>query len=107
MKSRGGFVSNSSSSSYVVVMTAEKFAEVMASLPEYTRAVVRLVSEDGKVGSQAVKVTACMTGECSTFSGIRGLPKPDQSHDDPWDAFDEFLGTVEGADDVIVNVESC
>lgn len=54
MKVRSGFVSNSNTSSFIVVTTKEEHEKVMAQLVPWERKVVKAIMTEGKVGPQEV-----------------------------------------------------
>jgi hypothetical protein len=61
MKLRSGFVSNSSSSSFIILVTKEAHEEAMAKLHPWERTVVDCFMSEGKIGNQEI----CYGGQFS------------------------------------------
>ena len=70
MKIRNGFVSNSSTSSFLILSPKDKFEQIMAQLTEYQRAVVNLITMPKRVFGQDMTVTEWSRGNEDTFEYI-------------------------------------
>lgn len=79
MKARSGFVSNSSSSSFVVVTTLENHERAVAKLGPYGKAVMRAMEEDDNEGF--CKKAPFLGRACISFSTLSVMDS------DPFDGF--------------------
>lgn len=71
MKTRNGFVSNSSSSSYTLILKSDDFKAVTESIDALTRNILEhLQIKDDTFGDDAVKVISWMSGNYSSFENM-------------------------------------
>ena len=71
MKIRNGFVSNSSSSSFLVVMSAKDYQNILNDLNPLEVAIVEQAdSKRGSIGGQDLVMHSHITGNYSTLEGI-------------------------------------
>lgn len=115
MKIRSGFVSNSSSSSFVVVAPKKVVDKVLSEMDGYEQAVINFVKQNKTFVGIPVSVLSCMTGNLDSweygFDSKKEAKKagidPDETPStyDVWDDFIEKLGKE--TTDYILNEESC
>ena len=67
MKSRQGFVSNSSTSSYIIIIPDENFEEVISELSEIQQKIIKELVNDEEVIGIKSKVLSYMSGNISSF----------------------------------------
>jgi len=74
MKIRNGFVSNSSTSSFVLIMSKASFEESFAKMDDYQKEVIDQLgySEDKFLGNDIVVVSGC-NGNRSSFEYMEGF----------------------------------
>lgn len=71
MKTRAGFVSNSSTSSYVLILKKADFKAVVKAANPLARAIVKQIQvDDDKFGEEAVKVLSWLSGNYSSFEDM-------------------------------------
>lgn len=71
MKTRSGFVSNSSSSSFIYILSAEKYEKLLAELDIYQREVLKkLRTQRTKILDQDAVVVSGVHGNYSSFDDI-------------------------------------
>ena len=96
MKSREGFVSNSSTSSYIIIIPDENFEEVISELTEIQQKIVKeLVNDEEVIGIKA-KVLSYMSGNISSFEDwefsdeLQKELEANEIEDEPYETADEF-----------------
>jgi hypothetical protein len=88
MKIRAGFVTNSSSTSYTIVIDTEYLNEVLAKLHPYVKAVVNALRDDQKFMGKKVSILSYVSGNYDTleYLDIKYKGDPDEEVDeDEWD----------------------
>lgn len=96
MKIRNGFVSNSSSSSFVLVTTKENHEKVMKDLDSYAQAVIEAMSEEVKAfDKDLVYITKFYTSEGnSSFDDLdiefEGEKPEEYEYDGAYLAYDKY-----------------
>lgn len=88
MKTRNGFVSNSSSSSFVCAVTKMDHEAILAEMEDNLAEVMRKYVEDGKIGDLEIVAFGNMSdigGECS-FSGRVGRGYDEDEGDNLYNA---------------------
>jgi hypothetical protein len=101
MKTRQGFVSNSSTSSYIIITTKEKYDTTLSRCHPYVKAVMEaLEPTESKLGKESIVVISYNSGNQSTFEYL-DVPYEGKTPCDmegPWEAvedFEEKLGKVD------------
>ena len=90
MKMRMGFVSNSSSSSYIVLLTKEKFDGILETLTDFQKKVINLLAVPAHCFGQDMVLTEWTSGNYDTFEGIDTEKLFEGSdEDDDWDVLHE------------------
>jgi len=84
MKIRTGFVSNSSSSSFVCVTTKKEVNRLLKDETPYGRAVIRSIMSDHILDGKELVLLAAITGNISTFDYLQLDIKPDPEKDPEW-----------------------
>ena len=74
MKTRNGFVSNSSSSSFMCVVPKDQHDAILADMEDELADIIRKYAEEGKVGTQEVVAYGdmCNMGGVVAYSGSIG-----------------------------------
>jgi len=68
MKTRAGFVSNSSSSSYVLVLRDEDYQNLVKGTSDLARSILdHIGAEEGQLGSEKIRVISWMDGNCDSL----------------------------------------
>ena len=95
MKIRQGFVSNSSSSSFFVLISKEKHEQLLAQMHPYVASVLKAL------GAQQIKFLgheclgfSYMIGEYGTFDNLRLDFKGENPFESPYDAMKEYEKAV-------------
>lgn len=107
MKIRLGFVSNSSSSSFVIVTTKENHDKAMKELSakekKYVQAVLNEASEKKKLGAVEVIMISTRSSDYGTIEQVRenqDLPVLAEDEDDPlYEYWDKYLELVQKDED--------
>ena len=110
MKIRNGFVSNSSSSSFVVLTTVENHNRAMDKLSDYTKAVVNKImyKKDKQLFGRDMMVGGYLdTHGCSIFDDISVDVNPEDDEDDSMsEAFDYYVSVLgEQPDELFTHYE--
>ena len=116
MKIRNGFVSNSSTSSFVVVMTKVAYDTALEKMGKKEQALIKLWAKKGKLGKENVICFSDMTdtgGTSTMFSPERnsGLDKFSDYVAEKWDGdfsavfYDGFLDNVSAQDKIEIREE--
>lgn len=111
MKTRNGFVSNSSTSSFVVMVPTEVVEKVQENMTIFARARVDHVRTDKKFMGKDVSIFNGTMGDCSSWDNFRDdeFPHTEEEADHTWDIWENFLEKLqEGAgEDYIYFSEEC
>ena len=106
MKLRSGFVSNSSSSSYVLITTQETYDKVMAQLSELEQGAVKAEFRFSKKKVFGEDKLVCMETISIEELGCEWdfLPESEDTYDskewhEAYDGMDKFYGLLEKEDD--------
>ena len=102
MKIRNGFVSNSSSSSFVVIAPKEDVDIVLKSMKEYEQAVINFVKTETNFLNTKINIFSGMTGnydsweygfdfDVEEWTEKEGLDPDDFNTYDVWEKFQEAL----------------
>lgn len=95
MKKREGFVSNSSSTSYCVIVSKEEHEKGVKKLSENKQKVIeQLISEETIIFDHEVVVFEVNTGNYSSFENISYEPTNDESAEDVWNEYHESIISV-------------
>jgi hypothetical protein len=97
MKTRTGFVSNSSTSSYLLIVPIATHESVMSEFGEYEKEVIDYVSAPQKVLGQNCMVAGWVSGNGSTFDR-ENLP---EKWDGPWEIVDYYIAEVNKRDETV------
>lgn len=94
MKTRQGFVSNSSSSSYVLVLKERDYDDILSESNAIVKSILsQLEVRDETFGDEKVKVVCWWEGNTSSFEWIKIdsklLLRPDSGGVDKWDIIHE------------------
>jgi hypothetical protein len=103
MKVRNGFVSNSSSSSFVVVIKKEVHDKVLPLLTDYQRMIIEQIAEKDKAFGMDVITIGDMTdhgGESQLFYDLPYDDEKNEEDDDnyregPYEAYDAYRDLVD------------
>lgn len=115
MKIRNGFVSNSSSSSFVVVVSKKDADEVINEMNAYEQAVINFIKKNQKFMGKEVSVFTCMSGNMDSweycFDSDKEAEKAGIDPDEapfPVEVWDDFVDKLkEKTTDIIYSEESC
>jgi hypothetical protein len=115
MKYRNGFVSNSSSSSFVVVVAKETADKVLGGMDKYDQSVINFIRKDQTFLGKNVSVFTCMTGNMSSWewewdikkeARKAGITESEAPYvDEVWENFRDRL--KKETRDMISHQESC
>ena len=116
MKIRFGFVSNSSSSSYIIMTTLSNHERVMVELDPYTKAVIEAMLKDrevGTIGEKFMGTDIVSFGVCRYNSGETTLDflggidyeydeeNEDEDEPDTRDAWDRYVSKISEKEDEV------
>jgi hypothetical protein len=87
VKNQYGFVSNSSSSSFIIIMTEEDFKKLYDEVDSYQKEVISLLVDSQKFNGQVVKVISGISGNYSSFEDM-SIDVESEEWDCPDTAFD-------------------
>lgn len=115
MKIRSGFVSNSSSSSFVIVAPTAAVEKVVSSLTPYEKAIVDyLVTGRKTFMGQPVTIFGGMQGNYDSleyFETPEGVVESDDDRYERWESWERFMELLEkevgGKDNLLVNEIDC
>ena len=111
MKIRSGFVSNSSSSSFVVIAAKDVVDTVLATLSPYEQAVAKYVQQaDKKFMGGTVSIFQGMTGNYDSWEyGFEYEGEQPEDCDGTYDAWDNFIEKLKasGAENLIISESDC
>lgn len=97
MKIRQGFVTNSSSSSFIIIIKEETFKSHLEAAHEYTKSVIDKLDKETKVlfGTNVVIFTGYSTDNYGSFDDIsvENIEAPD-GVEGPDDAFYQFINKL-------------
>lgn len=112
MKLRLGFVTNSSSTSFVIMIKKESYEKAFKEADEFTQQVLNKLgyNSDKAFGIDVVKLTG-VEGNYSTLGNIRITPVPEKYTNGYYggpakNAFEEFLGKIP-KDEIIQTYVDC
>lgn len=96
MKTRDGHVSNSSSSSFVLLTTKENYEKALKDATPYQRAVAEALKEEGKFAGIDVVGFSTFSdrGGGGTFEYLKVDYKPEKDEVDASEAWDEFQSLI-------------
>jgi hypothetical protein len=106
MKIRNGFVSNSSSSSFVVIAPKNVVDTVMATLTPYEQAVAKFVQqEDKRFMGGTVSIFQGSTGNADSWEYNFKYESEEPEDASTWDAWDAFVTKLQetGKENVILS----
>lgn len=98
MKVRNGFVSNSSSSSFVIAVKKEVHEEVLKQLTEYDKDIIEQMAEKDTIfGTDVYTIGALdVHGDCYSFGDLdMNEETKDGESESPWDALDRYENLVQ------------
>ena len=114
MKIRNGFISNSSSSSFVAVITKSAFDKTLEQVHPYVKAVIEAIEKEEGIftGIDVVTIGIMNIHGDSTIDNIEidydleKNPLPEDMDNSPYEALDTFLASIpEGQ--IITHSEDC
>jgi hypothetical protein len=112
MKTRNGFVSNSSSSSFVILTTVENHEAALKNLHPYIAAILKALETQGELeyatlfGKKCVSVS-CFVGNISSFEDAKIDCEPPNDMC-PTGAFQDYVKEIEkDRENTYVNVNDC